>query len=193
MKFSSGNQVEVLKVNCVNRPHGPRHTITLSNTLKRRHKKSHAMCKLTAARERRMKRSERQCWFHGDQTDKFWSNLCTGKLPAEDWKRNFRVDDSSFNRFCSQLDPLITLMPGSLNYRKLPASKKLVMALCYLSATGSLNQTANTFSVSQSTLSVFSTKSVPPYHSRLDPALISCLLMRMRCRGTRQNLKPYMP
>eukprot|EP00117_Sycon_ciliatum_P030278 scpid36435/ scgid23911/ len=117
-------------------------------------RKSRAMLKLSTTVERRQRRAERSCWFEGGRSDDFWKNVSSGKLSAGEWKKNFRMDEQSFNELVQELEPYISPLSASPNYRKLSADVKLAITLYYLADTGSFKQTANTFGVSRPTLSV---------------------------------------
>ena len=103
--------------------------------------------------KKRKLNKKRSCWFKLGRTDLWWQNLVTGVTPEEFWKKNFRLDKTSFLKLVSLLHPHISPNPRSPNRRALPADKKVATALYYLKDCGSLNMTANTFGIAINTTS----------------------------------------
>ena len=74
-------------------------------------------------------------------------------MPAEAWKKNFRMSREEFEKLTNELRPFISPDSSSPNYMALSAEKKVAMILYFLKDTGSLAMTANTFAVAVSTVS----------------------------------------
>ena len=53
-------------------------------------KRSRSLLKMKQARERRLKRKNRSCWFKNGRTDLWWQTFTTGVDPSDVWKKNFR-------------------------------------------------------------------------------------------------------
>ena len=66
-------------------------------------------------------------------------------MPAETWKKNFRMSREEFENLTNELRPSISPDPSSPNYMALSAEKKVAITLYFLKDTGSLVMTANTF------------------------------------------------
>lgn len=116
-------------------------------------KRSYLLQKMKRARNRRLLRKKRSCWFKQGRTDLWWQNILTGVAPSETWKKNFRMSSSLFKKLVSDLCIYISPDPLSPNRRALSAEKKVAIALYYLKDTGSLNMTANSFGIAVCTAS----------------------------------------
>ena len=103
--------------------------------------------KLKLAKQRRLNKEKRSCWYKAGRTDMWWQNLISGVSPKEFWKRNFSMDEALFHDLVSQLCAFISPKPHSPNRRALTADKKIAVTLYYLKDSGSLNMTANTFGI----------------------------------------------
>ncbi|XP_068757287.1 uncharacterized protein [Montipora capricornis] len=86
-------------------------------------------------------------WVNDGRTDQWWQE------PEEDWKTNFRITRLEFEDLCEQLGPHIFPDPKSPNRRALSVGKKVAFTLYYLTDTGSMWMTGNTFEIHQSTVS----------------------------------------
>ena len=109
--------------------------------------------KLKLAKQRRLNRKKRSCWYKAGRTDKWWKNLISGVSPKEFWKKNFRMDEALFHDLVLQLCAYISPNPHSPNRRALTADKKIAVTLYYLKDSGSLNMTADTFGIAINTTS----------------------------------------
>ena len=101
----------------------------------------------------RKDRKQRAMWRQNGRTDTWWYKLLTGEMPAETWKKNFRMSREEFEKLTNELRPFISPDSSSPNYMALSAEKKVAMTLYFLKDTGSLAMTANTFGVAVSTVS----------------------------------------
>ena len=79
--------------------------------------------------------------------------MCNNLLPAEEWKKNFRLLFREFEKLADQVGHFLEPNPDSPNYGAIDATKRLAIALCYLKDTGSLRMTANAFGIHVSTAS----------------------------------------
>ena len=117
-------------------------------------KRSALYRKLKIARQRRLMRRNRGCWFKPGRTEQWWRNMISGATPEEAWKKNFRLTREDFMDLAEQLRPYTSPNLSSPNYRVLSTEKKLAITLYYLKDTGSLGMTANTFGIALNTASV---------------------------------------
>ena len=116
-------------------------------------KRSYFLRKLKISRQRRLARRKRQFWFTSGRTDHWWDNVLEGKMPEEQWIKNFRMTREEFFKLVHELRPYISPDKSLPNYRALTVEKKLAVALYYLKDTGSLAMTANTFGIAICTTS----------------------------------------
>ena len=116
-------------------------------------KRSYSLQKMKRARERRINRKKRSCWFKQGRTDLWWQNILTGVAPYETWKKNFRMTCHVFQHLVNELRPYISPDPLSPNCRALSPEKKVAITLYYLKDTGSLSMTANSFGIAVCTAS----------------------------------------
>ena len=98
-------------------------------------------------------RKKKSIWVKQGRTDKWWKNMMLGMLPADCWKKNFRMPKEQFLNLCEELRPFISPSQASPNYRKISIEKKVALTLYYLKDTGSIWMTANTFGSHQCTVS----------------------------------------
>jgi hypothetical protein len=108
-------------------------------------KQSYWRRKWKKARQRYLRRKKRSCWHKPGRTDLWWENILNGVSPEESWKKNFRMSRDDFMELMAELRPYISPKPGSPNYRRFTAEKKVAITLYFLKDTGSLNMTANSF------------------------------------------------
>lgn len=102
---------------------------------------------------RKANRKRRSTWYVKGRTDKWWDNMISGRLPEDNWKKNFRLSRQQFEQLENELNPYIAPNPTSPNHRALTSMKKLGITLYYLKDTGSLSMTANAFGISICTVS----------------------------------------
>lgn len=79
--------------------------------------------------------------------------MVSGRLPEENWKKNFRMSMQQFGQFANELNSWIATDPTSPNHRAISSMKKFGITLYYLKDTGSLSMTANAFGISICTVS----------------------------------------
>ena len=92
-------------------------------------KRSALYRKLKIARQRRLMRRNRGCWFKPGRTEQWWRNMISGATPEETWKKNFRLTREEFMDLTEQLLPYISPNLSSPNYRVLSTDKKLAITL----------------------------------------------------------------
>ena len=98
-------------------------------------------------------RKQRELWRQDGRTESWWAKLQAGEMPAETWKKNFRMTRKEFEAITNELRPYISPDPLSPNHMALSAEKKLAMTLYFLKDTGSLSMAANTFGMALCTVS----------------------------------------
>ena len=98
-------------------------------------------------------RKRRAMWRQNGRTESWWAKLLAGEMPAETWKKNFRMSQQEFEKLTNELRPFLSPDPSSPNYMALSTEKKVAMTLYFLKDTGSLSMTANTFGIALSTVS----------------------------------------
>ena len=123
------------------------------------HQRRQILCQLALFngikhRRRTMKRRRhRRFWVRPGRTTAWWDNFVTGIVIEEEWKENFRMCRTNFNKLCSELHEYIqreeTVMRSPID-----VERQVAMTLYYLSDEGRLRKTANAFGVSRPTVSV---------------------------------------
>ena len=73
--------------------------------------------------------------------------MLTEDIPDTIWKKNFRMDKTTFFELVEILRPMISPDTNSPNCRSLSTEKKIAVVFYYLKDTGSLWMTANTFGI----------------------------------------------
>ena len=56
---------------------------------------------------RQANRKHRATWYVKDRTDKWWDNMISGRLPEDNWKKNFRMSREKFEQLVSEPNPRI--------------------------------------------------------------------------------------
>ena len=113
-------------------------------------------------------------WRKPGRTDVWWENLYTGRLPEDEWKKNFRMTRTVFMALADELRDY--LEPSDACPRAgdvLTVEKQLAMTIYFLKDQGSLRMTANTFGVAVCTLSVVLRKVCACITRELGPRYIS--------------------
>ncbi|XP_028405233.1 uncharacterized protein LOC114527736 [Dendronephthya gigantea] len=116
-------------------------------------RKSYWKERVSEKSRRKANRQRRSAWYVKGRTDKWWDNMISGRLPENNWKKNFRMSRQQFEKLVNELNQLIAPNLTSPNYRVISSTKKVGIALYYLKDTGSLSMTANAFNVSICTVS----------------------------------------
>ncbi|CAB4016610.1 Hypothetical predicted protein [Paramuricea clavata] len=92
-------------------------------------KQSYWRPKWKKARQRYLRRKKRGCLHKPGRTDLWWENILNGVSPEESWKKNFRMSRDDFMELVVELRPYISPKPGSPNYRRFTAEKKVAITL----------------------------------------------------------------
>lgn len=99
-----------------------------------------------------MVRRKRKVWVKPGRTEDWWMKISNGKMHPEEWKINFRLNETEFYRLVNMLRPFAN--DGSTKVRKdsLTLAKKVAITLYYLKDQGSMKMTANSFGIARCTV-----------------------------------------
>ena len=53
---------------------------------------------------RRANRQRRSTWYVKGRTDKWWDKMISGRLPEDNWKKNFRMPRQQFEKLANELN-----------------------------------------------------------------------------------------
>ena len=133
-------------------------------------------------------------WRKPGRTDVWWENLYTGRLPEEEWKKNFRMTRAVFIELADELRDY--LEPSDACPRAgdvLTVEKQLAMTIYFLKDQGSLRMTANTFGVAVCTLSVVLRKVCACITRELGPRYISLPTTEEEMHQLRKSMEVWFP
>ena len=74
-------------------------------------KKNLPILKIRRELARKLLRKSRVTWYHPGRTDNWWQNMCNNILPAEEWKKNFRLSCHEFQSINRQNKTLSSIRP----------------------------------------------------------------------------------
>ena len=104
-------------------------------------------------RPRRHRRRERRFWIKPGRTSMWWDNFINDVVPPEEWRENFRMSRSSFFILCQLLRPHIERQTTVMR-QPVDGERQVAVTPYYLSDEGRLRKTANSFSLSRSSVSI---------------------------------------
>ena len=123
---------------------------------------------------RRIRSGLGRLWRKPGRTEEWWENMYTGKLPDDEWKKNFRMTRAVFMGLADELRDYLEPRDDCPRAGDvLSVEKQLAMTLYFLKDQGSLRMTANTFGVAVCTLSVVLRKVCALITRELGPRYIS--------------------
>lgn len=111
-------------------------------------------------------------WRRPGRTDAWWNNLYEGRLPEDEWKKNFRMTRELFMSLADEMRFFLAPKRSPRGADVISVEKQLGMTLYYLKDQGSLVMTANTFGVAICTLSVVLRKVCATITRELGPRYI---------------------
>ena len=92
------------------------------------------------------RRRHRRFWVRPGRTAAWWDNFVTGIIIEEEWKENFRMCRTNFNKLYSELHEYIQ-REETVMHSLIDVERQVAMTLYYLSDEGRLRKTANAFGV----------------------------------------------
>ena len=105
-------------------------------------------------KERFINRRARIYWIKPGRTGQWWDNLRDNKMPADEWRKNLRMNVSEFQNLVDLLYPYLAPSENAVRIDSLTVAKKVALCLYYLKDQGGYRMACNAFGVSVATLSV---------------------------------------
>ena len=97
-------------------------------------------------------RKKRSIWVKPERTDKWWKNLSSGKMCAQEWKDNFRMSRENFQELVKLIRPYAKERSCRVRNDIISLEKRLAITLYYLKDLGSMTMTANVFGIARCTV-----------------------------------------